>query len=144
MSADILDEGFKNAKTSQVCKKILDKGDFITHIDSFVFYSEDNETKRFLSVYFEKDGYILYSDELPVDTNEGEYIERSGSFNPKTAKIDFDMKADELHFVTMFLMDNTPYICYFSENKRYIFGYDKKTNLFKKACKLEQSIDGYI
>ncbi|MDR1007560.1 MAG: hypothetical protein LBL65_03205 [Campylobacteraceae bacterium] len=139
ISADISDKDFENAKTSQVCKKILDTGDFVSHIDSFVFYSDNNKTKRFLSVFFEKDEYVVYSDELPMDTNENEYIERGGVyFSPKTTKIDFEMTADELHFATMFLTDNTPYMCYFSDSKRYIFQYDKKIESFKEACMIEQ------
>lgn len=54
------------------------------------------------------------------------------------------MKEHKTHFITMFLMDSTPYMCYFSENKRYIFEYNKKTNLFEKACKIEQAGDTNI
>ncbi|MDR1285511.1 MAG: hypothetical protein LBJ88_04840 [Campylobacteraceae bacterium] len=133
ISADMLDKDFENAKTSQICKKILDTGDFINHIDSFVFYSDDNKTKYFLSANAD----TLYRDELPIDVNEGEYIEQGLEFEPKEIKMGFGIKEDETHFVTMFLMDNTPYMCYFSDNKRYIFKYDKKTNLFKEACMIK-------
>ncbi|MDR1614224.1 MAG: hypothetical protein LBS26_01505, partial [Campylobacteraceae bacterium] len=106
--------------------------------DDFVFYSDDNKTKYFLSVFREKKRYILFRDKLPIDTNEAEYIERGGSFTGEVNGIDFDMIEDETHFVTMFLMDNTPYMQYFSDDKRYIFEYDKKTNLFKEACLIKQ------
>ncbi|MDR2790879.1 MAG: hypothetical protein LBB59_07910 [Campylobacteraceae bacterium] len=130
---------FENAKTSQACKKILDRGDFLNHIDHFVFYADnDNKTKRFLSVFFGQNGYVLASEKLPINANESEYIERGGNFTIQNLQTGIDMKEDEAHFVTMFLMDNTPYMCYFSEDERYIFEYDKKTNTFKKACKIER------
>ncbi|MDR1554971.1 MAG: hypothetical protein LBS39_02970, partial [Campylobacteraceae bacterium] len=70
VSAEISDANFKNAQTSQVCKKILDGGYFASYTDDFVFYSDDNKTKYFLSVFREKKRYILFRDKLPIDTNE--------------------------------------------------------------------------
>jgi hypothetical protein len=134
VSAEIADKDFETTATSPLCKKILDRGDFINNINNFVFYLGDNQTKHFLSAYND----VLLYDKLPANVNEGEYIERGLEFELTEIEMNFGIKEDETHFVTMFLMDNTPYMCYFSDNKRYIFQYDKKIESFKEACVIKR------
>jgi hypothetical protein len=134
MYAEISDADFKTAAASPLCKKILDRGDFINNINNFVFYLGDNQTKHFLSAYND----VLLHDKLPAGINESVYIEQGLEFELTETKMNFGIKEDETHFVTMFLMDNTPYMCYFSDNKRYIFQYDKKTESFKEACVIKR------
>ncbi|MDR2638401.1 MAG: hypothetical protein LBC09_01025, partial [Helicobacteraceae bacterium] len=82
---DIIDP-FPTAKTSQVCKRILDDKLFLNNFMGHILYRDDNKTskaKRLIFAAYEGTAKVpyIYHSQIPIDANESELLYKINQFN---------------------------------------------------------------
>ncbi|MDR2639044.1 MAG: hypothetical protein LBC09_04335, partial [Helicobacteraceae bacterium] len=148
---DIIDP-FPTAKTSQVCKRILDEKPFLKDFKDRISYRDDNKTskaKRLIFTVYEGTGHFpyLYHAQIPIDANESAFrsnINQSGAYEyGQIAPIYFRAWSSER--VRLFSLDDTIYLNLISrdENSYHILSFDKESYFFDQACKIERKTTGY-
>ncbi|MDR2080869.1 MAG: hypothetical protein LBP54_03140 [Campylobacteraceae bacterium] len=141
---------FPNAKTSKICRQILDKKLFLKDFKNYIVYKDDKNHKMKNLIFTISAGTAhvpsFFYKQLPIDTNETEFLNKIDYFNLDK----FEQRIEVYFWIwsetpKIFLLDNNIYLDLVSknENHHYIFSFDKENYFFDQACKIERKITGY-
>jgi hypothetical protein len=139
---------FPTAKTSSVCKKILNKKIFLNRFNDYIVYDEGAETKNLLFSIYGGTAHVpsFYYAQIPVDMDESEFLRKTSSHNV----YEYAQGVEALFRnwtmrPKMYFMDDDIYLDLMTmdEKLHFIFLFDKESIFFDQACKIESKVIGY-
>jgi hypothetical protein len=139
---------FPTAKTSSVCKKILNSKIFLNRFNDYIVYDEGAETKNLIFSEYGGTAHVpsFYYAQIPVDMEESEFLRKTSSRNV----YEYAQKVEALFRKwtmrpKMYFMDNDIYLDLMTmdEKVHFIFLFDKESIFLDQACKIESRVIGY-